>query len=230
MVVRDFSKSSLFSTPIITAKNIFHGFDYLLFDGIDITLHEKEVVAILGVSGSGKSTLLHILSTLLKPQRGEVFYVNHSLYKLTDAQLTKIRRSHIGIIFQAHYLFKGFSVKENLTISSLLSKKEIDMTLLEKFKIEDTLEQNVSDLSGGQQQRVSIARVLTKKPKIIFADEPTGNLDNQTAQEVMKEMISYIKGVSGAMFVVTHDEKIASMCDTIYKLKDKKLIKVHVDN
>jgi len=230
MIVRDFSKSSLFKTPIITAKNISHSFDYTLFDNIDITLHEKEVVAILGVSGSGKSTLLHILSTLLKPQSGTVYYGKHSIYGLCNEQQTLIRRKNIGIIFQSHYLFKGFSVEENLTISSLLSKKGIDLELLKKLKIEHTLKQNVSDLSGGQQQRVSIARVLTKKPNIIFADEPTGNLDNETAKDVMSEMINYIKSVSGTMFVVTHDESIASMCDTVYKLKDRKINKIHVNS
>ena len=228
MIVKDFSKSSNFNTPIITAKNISHSFDYLLFKDIDITLHEKEVVAILGVSGSGKSTLLHILSTLLKPQSGKVYYGKYSIYDLNIYQQTMIRRKNIGIIFQSHYLFKGFSVKENLTISSLLAKKEIDMELLERLKIDNTLHQNVSDLSGGQQQRVSIARVLTKKPNIIFADEPTGNLDSETAQDVMNEMIKYIKNVRGTMFVVTHDENIASMCDTVYRLKDKKLNKIHV--
>ena len=230
MIVRDFSKSSTFNTPIITAKNISHSFDYPLFTNIDITLHEKEVVAILGVSGSGKSTLLHILSTLLKPKSGTVFYGKHSIYDLSNTQQTMIRRNNIGIIFQSHYLFKGFSVEENLTISSLLSRKSIDMELLEKLKIENTLNQNVSDLSGGQQQRVSIARVLTKKPNIIFADEPTGNLDTNTAKDVMNEMIKYIKSVRGTMFVVTHDENIASMCDTVYRLKDKKLTKVHVNS
>jgi putative ABC transport system ATP-binding protein len=104
------------------------------------------------------------------------------------------------------------------------------MELLKKFQIEHTLHQNISDLSGGQQQRVSIARVLTKKPRVIFADEPTGNLDSQTAKEVMTEMIKYIKSVRGTMLIVTHDKNIASMSDTIYQLKNKKLSKIHANH
>jgi len=227
MIVRDFSNTSSFQNILISGKNLSHKFDYTLFENIDIDLHEGEVVSILGVSGSGKSTLLHILSSLLKPMSGKVLYSNHSLYDLKSSQQTALRRKEIGIIFQSHYLFKGFSVKENLEISSLISKKNIDADLLKKLKIEQTLHQNISDLSGGQQQRVSIARVLTKKPRVIFADEPTGNLDNQTAREVMSEMINYIKSVRGTMLVVTHDKNIASMSDTVYQLKDKKLTKVH---
>jgi len=221
------SNTSSFKNPLIQAKKLSHSFDYPLFENIDITLHEKEVVSILGVSGSGKSTLLHILSSLLEPKNGEVFYGSKSLYKLPLRYQTKVRREYLGIIFQSHYLFKGFSVKENLEISSLISKKGIDSDILKKLSIEQTLHQNISELSGGQQQRVSIARVLTKKPKIIFADEPTGNLDSKTAHEVMSEMIKYIKSVNGTMLIVTHDENIAKMSDTIYRLHDKKLIKVH---
>ena len=230
MIVKDFSNTSNFSKTIISAKNISHKFDYVLFDELNLDLHEGEVVSITGVSGSGKSTILHILATLLKPQRGEVFYGSHSLYELSVKNQTNLRRKDIGIIFQSHYLFKGFTVQENLTISSLISKKDIDIELLEKFQIEHTLKQNVSELSGGQQQRVSIARVLTKKPKIIFADEPTGNLDNQTAREVMDEMIKYIKSINGTMLIVTHDKNIASMSDTVYELKDKKLIRVYANS
>ncbi len=227
MINKTFSNTSTFKNPLIEAKNLSHSFDYPLFEDISITLNEKEIVAILGVSGSGKSTILHILSSLLKPKQGEVFYGNKSLYNLPVEYQTKIRREYLGIIFQSHYLFKGFSVKENLEISSLISKEEIDASILKKTGIENTLNQNISDLSGGQQQRVSIARVLTKKPKIIFADEPTGNLDSKTAKEVMSEMIKYIKSINGTMLIVTHDENIAKMSDTIYRLKNKKLSQVH---
>ncbi len=227
MIKKSLSNTSTFKNPLIQAKNLSHSFDYPLFDNVNITLHEKEVISILGVSGSGKSTLLHILSSLLKPKSGEVYYGSKSLYDLPLKYQTKVRREYLGIIFQSHYLFKGFSVKENLEISSLISKRDIDPKILAKLSIDQTLNQNISDLSGGQQQRVSIARVLTKKPKIIFADEPTGNLDAQTAKEVMSEMIDYIKSINGTMLVVTHDENIAKMSDTIYRLKDQKLTKVH---
>jgi len=229
MIVRDFSNTSNFKNTLISGKNLSHSFDYTLFTDLNIDLHAGEVVSILGVSGSGKSTLLHILSSLLQPNSGQVFYGQYSLYDLKNSQQAALRRKEIGIIFQSHYLFKGFTVKENLEISSLISKKEIDTDLLKKFQIEHTLHQNISDLSGGQQQRVSIARVLTKKPRVIFADEPTGNLDATTAKDVMNEMIKYIKSVQGTMLIVTHDKNIASMSDTVYELKDKKLTKIHAD-
>jgi putative ABC transport system ATP-binding protein len=212
--------------PLLEAKGIGHAFDYTLFENIDISIRPGESIAILGVSGSGKSTLLHILSTLLKPNEGEVRYNGERMYTQSDKKLLEIRRKEIGIIFQSHYLFKGFSAKENLEISSLISQKRIDPQLVKKLQIEDTMQKNVSVLSGGQQQRVSIARVLVKKPKLIFADEPTGNLDKATAYEVMDVMLDYIKEINGGMFIVTHDEKIAARCNTVYRLKEKRLIPV----
>jgi putative ABC transport system ATP-binding protein len=228
MIVKDFSNSpsQANKSVLISGRNISHRFDYLLFEGLNIDIHKKESIAILGVSGSGKSTLLHILSTLLRPLKGEVSYGSDSFYHLDDKRQTDLRRDMIGIVFQSHYLFKGFSVRENLEISSLLSSNEIDMDLIERLNINDTMDQNVSDLSGGQQQRVSIARVLTKRPRVIFADEPTGNLDNATAVEIMDTMLQYIEDVAGALLIVTHDQEMASKCDSIYKLEDKKLKKI----
>ncbi|HIP60090.1 MAG TPA: ABC transporter ATP-binding protein [Campylobacterales bacterium] len=213
---------------ILRASGLSHAFDYTLFENVDINIHQKEAIAVLGVSGSGKSTLLHILATLLKPQHGEVIYGDGFMYEQGDKKLLDIRRHDIGIIFQSHYLFKGFSVRENLEISSMISGNSIDMDLIKKLKIEDTMHQNVSELSGGQQQRVSIARVLLKKPKLIFADEPTGNLDRETANEVMEVMLEYIEKNNAGLFIVTHDEKVASRCNSAYRLQDKRLFPVTV--
>jgi putative ABC transport system ATP-binding protein len=210
------------------ASHLTHSFDYTLFENVDIDIHENESIAVLGVSGSGKSTLLHILSSLLKPQYGEVIYKDGYLYEQGDKKLLDIRRNDIGIIFQSHYLFKGFSVRENLEISSMLSQNELDEELIQKLKIEDTLDQNVSELSGGQQQRVSIARVLLKQPKLIFADEPTGNLDRQTADDVMDVMLEYIEKQKAGLFIVTHDENVARRCSKSYRLQDKKLSSVRL--
>ncbi len=214
------------SQILLSAKNLSHSFDYPLFHDIDIAIHKRESIAVLGISGSGKSTLLHILATLLKPQKGTVSFEHKDMYTLKDKQLLEIRRNQIGIIFQSHYLFKGFSVLENLKISSLISNKKVDTSLIEKLKITPTLKQNVAELSGGQQQRVSIARVMIKKPKLIFADEPTGNLDRETANDIMDVMLEYTKENNGGLFIVTHDEKIAAKCNTIYRLKDKRLVPV----
>ena len=224
--------SGTFSVPsssrktLIEAKDLGHAFDYTLFEEIDIAMHEGESIAILGISGSGKSTLLHILSTLLKPNTGKVIYHEQDMYALPDKKLLEIRRRDIGIIFQSHYLFKGFTTRENLEISSLISEQKIDPDLLHKLKIEDTVDKNIALLSGGQQQRVSIARVLVKKPKLIFADEPTGNLDRETAYEVIDVMLDYIRETQGGLFIVTHDEKIAARCTTVYRLKNRRLIPV----
>jgi len=220
------SHNSSDAKSIMHASGLSHSFDYTLFENVDINIHQKESIAVLGVSGSGKSTLLHILATLLKPQHGEVIYGDGYMYNRGDKKLLEIRRHDIGIIFQSHYLFKGFSVKENLEISSMISDNKIDLDLIKKLKIEETMHQNVAELSGGQQQRVSIARVLLKKPKLIFADEPTGNLDRQTANEVMDVMLDYIEANSAGLFIVTHDEKIASRCDKVFRLQDKRLVPV----
>ena len=204
-----------------------HRFDYTLFEILILTLLSKQSLAILGVSGCGKSTLLHILSTLLEPDEGEVFYKNISLYSQNIDEKLKIRRHDFGIIFQSHYLFKGFSAYENIELSTILTKQKMDNELFKKLKIENILNQKVGELSGGQQQRVSIARVLSKKPSIIFADEPTGNLDKDTANDVMGTLFEYIKNTNSGLILVTHDEKIASNCDEIYRLENKFLKKIN---
>jgi putative ABC transport system ATP-binding protein len=212
--------------PILEARDISHSFEYQLFENINLKLYPKDSVAILGVSGSGKSTLLHILSTLLKPTSGEVEIFGENIYKKNQNELVKIRRDSIGIIFQAHYLFKGFSARENIEIARLLTGKDKSDEIEKSLGIEKLLEQNITELSGGQQQRVSIARVLAKGARIIFADEPTGNLDSQTAKEVMDKIFEYIDKVDGALFLVTHDENLAKRCKRVYKLESQNLIPV----
>ena len=211
------------SAPLLQAKNLTQKFDYELFNDINLSLSKKESIAIIGMSGSGKSTLLNILSSLLKPCDGEVVFNEKNIYSLKQNQLLKIRREDFGIIFQAHYLFRGFSANENLDIATLLSENDIDNKLLEDLKIEHVLNQGVGELSGGQQQRLSIARVLTKKPKIIFADEPTGNLDKDTAKVVIDTLFNYIKNNDAGLILVTHENEIAMECDKVYKLVDTKL-------
>jgi putative ABC transport system ATP-binding protein len=171
---------------LLSAKNLSHSFDYDLFRDVSLSLEKKESIAIIGISGSGKSTLLHALSTLLKPKQGEVALFGKDVSLMSNKELALVKRNKLGMVFQSHYLFKGFSGYENLEVSQILSQKEIDTSLLERLDIGHCIHQKVTELSGGQQQRVSIARVLTKQPSIIFADEPTGNLDNETATHVMK--------------------------------------------
>ncbi|MDX9813965.1 MAG: ABC transporter ATP-binding protein [Sulfurimonas sp.] len=208
---------------LLNAKNISHKFDTQLFSDISLELKQKESIAIIGSSGSGKSTLLHILSTMLKPDSGSVFIDGEDVAKMSKKKLIALKRDMLGIVFQAHYLFRGFSAYENLEVATLLSNQTIDVKLLKLLNIEQNIDQKVTNLSGGQQQRVSIARVLSKKPKILFLDEPTGNLDKTTANEVMDIFFKYIDEHSAGMFLVTHDESIAYRCDRVFALKDREL-------
>ncbi len=210
-------------TTLLEAKNLSHEFDYKLFENINLTLEKKESIAIIGMSGSGKSTLLNILSSLLEPKSGEITFNKENIYAVKKNRLLNIRREDFGIIFQAHYLFRGFSANDNLEIATLLSGEPIDNTLLKKLNIDFVINQGVGELSGGQQQRLSIARVLTKKPKIIFADEPTGNLDKETAQVVMNTLRTYIKENDAGMILVTHENELAMACDKVYKLENLQL-------
>lgn len=215
--------TSLSAPVLLNSQNLSHQFDYQLFENINLTLHQGESIAIIGTSGSGKSTLLNILSSLLQPQKGNVIYGDNDLYEIKQKKLLKIRREDFGIIFQAHYLFRGFTAQENIDIATLLSSNTIDSQLLKALKIENVMNQAVGELSGGQQQRLSIARVMTKQPKIIFADEPTGNLDKQTAQDVMTVVFDYVKTQQAGLILVTHENELAMQCDKVYKLVDLKL-------
>ena len=208
---------------LLQAKNLSHKFDYELFKNINLSLHKKESIAIIGMSGSGKSTLLNIISSLLKPSTGSVVFKSKDIYSLKQNELLKIRRDDFGIVFQAHYLFRGFSALENLNIATLLSHQDIDYKLLNDLNISHVLNQGVGELSGGQQQRLSIARILMKKPKIIFADEPTGNLDKDTANIVMNTLFNYIKENDAGLILVTHEEDLAFRCDKVFKLEELNL-------
>jgi len=211
---------------LLSAKNISHSFEYELFSDVSLSLNSGESIAIIGMSGSGKSTLLHILSTLLRPNGGEIELFGKNTQQLKQKELSLIKRKELGLVFQSHYLFKGFSAYENLEVAEILSQQKIDKELLKALDIQHCMHQKVTELSGGQQQRVSIARVLTKKPRIIFADEPTGNLDKKTAAEVIKLFFEYCQNNDAGIILVTHDEKLANLCDNVYQLENKKLQKI----
>lgn len=210
---------------LLKATSLSHRFDYPLFDNVSLELHARESIAIVGVSGSGKSTLLHILSSLLKPNSGNVELFGKDIYTLDEKSLVTLRRHDLGLIYQSHYLFKGFSAYENLEVAAILAGEKIEPALLTRLGIEHVIEQKVTELSGGQQQRVSIARILSKKPRLIFADEPTGNLDHATATEVMNLFMDYLNEHEAGLLLVTHDEALAARCDHIYRLTDGMLVK-----
>jgi putative ABC transport system ATP-binding protein len=211
------------SKTLLNATNITHAFDYQLFSHINFQIAAEESIAIVGRSGSGKSTLLHIFSSFIEPNEGNVELLGNNLYAMKEEHIETIRRHELGIIFQAHYLFKGMKAIENLEIATLLSGETIDHKLLKQLEIEELMNQKIGELSGGQQQRVSIARVLSKKPTIIFADEPTGNLDKETAKLVMDVLLTYIKEKNAALILVTHDEEMAKLCNQSFRLENQTL-------
>lgn len=209
---------------MLEAYNLSHKFEYPLFSDLSFSVNPGESMAIIGVSGSGKSTLLNILASLLKPNQGKVYLDESDIYALSQKELLQFRREKLGIIFQQHYLFKGFLASENIEVAALMSGQEMDHELYRRLQIDGVLHQKVTELSGGQQQRVSIARVLTKKPKIILADEPTGNLDEETAFEVMKILHEYIEKEQAVLVMVTHDNRLAKECTRSFKLTQERLI------
>ena len=211
------------SQPLLEAVNISQHFDYPLFNDLNFSIYPNQSIAIVGASGSGKSTFLNILSTLLSPNNGKVFYNSQDIYSLDYEDILEIRKSDFGIIFQSHYLFRGFNAEENIKIAQMIAKQsKSDIT--SRLDIDNVLHQNIGELSGGQQQRVSIARVLAKNPKIIFADEPTGNLDSHNAFEVISILLEYVKQKNDrALVIVTHEEKLAYMCDRVLRLENQQL-------
>ena len=211
---------------LLEATALSHQFEYPLFSDINLSMQAGESVAIIGESGSGKSTLLHILSTLLQPNEGNVLLLDQEIYGLGNKALVKMRRDDLGLIFQSHYLFKGFSAFENLEVASILASEPIDDDLVERLGLNEVIDLKVTQLSGGQQQRISIARVLTKKPRIIFADEPTGNLDHKTSLEVMHIFEEYVVSEDAALLLVTHNEEFAHRCDKVFKLENRSLVQV----
>ncbi len=194
---------------------------------ITTSFEQGEFCAITGKSGSGKSTLLHVLGGLEYPTKGEVFYKKENLYSYNDDQLSILRRRRFGFVFQAYNLVQELTAYENIMLPIMLDKKSpdkkhIDM-LIDVLDIGDRLTHLPSALSGGQQQRVAIARALANKPAIMFADEPTGNLDGKTGQEVLS-LLKYVSNELGVTLVlVTHDLTIAEQAERIIKLEDGKI-------
>ena len=208
---------------MLVAKNLSFAYDRPILENVYLELKAGETLSVMGVSGSGKSTLLHILSGFQKPQSGEVMILGNDIYSLSADKLLALRRNDIGIIFQSHYLFSGFNAQENLEVASLLSGEKIDHELLSLFGILEILPQNIGTLSGGQQQRLSIARILTKRPKVIFADEPTGNLDRETAFSVMQLLFDYVALTQSLLVFATHDPILAQKALYAYRLDNTAL-------
>ena len=184
-------------------------------DRASLTIAPGDFISIIGPSGSGKSTLLHLLSGLDRPTSGRLTYDGRDIYRLTDKELSAFRRRSIGFIFQQFHLLPVLTARENIAMPLLLDKKQPDEPYLQKLAgllgIGDRLTHLPHELSGGQQQRVAIARALIAKPDVIFADEPTGNLDSRSGGEVMELLKTVGKEMGKALVVITHDSRIAAM-------------------
>lgn len=198
-------------------------------DGITLEIENGKFTAIIGTSGSGKSTLLHCMGGLDKPTEGEVILGNKNIYSLNDDELSKIRRQEFGFIFQSFNLIPVLNVYDNIILPIQLDGKKEDkeyiMNIIKKVGLEDQLKKFPNELSGGQQQRVAIARALSNKPTVIFADEPTGNLDSKTTKEVMNLLKSTVNDFNQTLVMITHDENIAKQADRIITISDGKIIK-----
>ncbi|EFM65038.1 ABC transporter ATP-binding protein [Peptostreptococcus stomatis] len=198
-------------------------------DGISLEVENGKFTAIIGTSGSGKSTLLHCLAGLDKPTSGEVILGNKNIYSLNDDELSRIRRQEFGFIFQSFNLIPVLNVYDNIILPIQLDGKKEDkeyiMNIIKKVGLEDQLKKFPNELSGGQQQRVAIARALSNKPAVIFADEPTGNLDSKTTEEVMSLLRSTVSELNQTLLMITHDENIAKEADRIITISDGKIIK-----
>ena len=197
-------------------------------DGVSLNVEKGEFVAIVGTSGSGKSTLLHMLGGLDRPSSGKVFVDGKDIFSLKDEALTIFRRRKIGFVFQSYNLVPVLSVYENIVLPIQLDGGTVDQgyvdQIIQALGLESKLNNLPSQLSGGQQQRVAIARALAAKPAIVLADEPTGNLDSKTSQDVLGLMKVTSQRFSQTMVMITHNEEIAQLADRTVRIEDGRIV------
>ena len=215
---------------MLKAKDVYKSFGKLkVLKGIDLEIVEKEVISIVGASGAGKSTLLHILASLAKPDKGSVRLKGQNLFSLSSKKLAKFRNDNIGLIFQFHNLLPEFTALENVCIPGFIgkrSKSEVlksGMELLERLGIKERFSHKPSELSGGEQHRVAVARSLINRPKIIFADEPSGNLDSSNARALHKLFFELRDDLGHAFVIITHNEELADMADRKLIMRDGRM-------
>ena len=212
---------------MLTAKGIqkYYGNLWVL-KGVEVNIRKGEIVSIVGPSGSGKSTLLHILGTLDEPGKGEIFLQDKQINQLKGRQLAAFRNRHIGFVFQFHHLLPEFSALENVCIPGWIAgrrKKEVEeqaVALLNTLGVGHRIENKPAALSGGEQQRVAVARALINNPDIVFADEPTGNLDTANAKELHQLFFDLRDRFKQTFLIVTHNEDLARMSDRVLHMTD----------
>lgn len=217
---------------MIKAENIHKYYGELeVLKGVDLHIKKSEIVAIVGPSGAGKTTLLQILGTLDKPTSSDALWINdNNINKLNDRALSKFRNRHIGFIFQFHQLLPEFTALENVSIPGFIAnrpKKEVEneaMQILDFLGLSDRIHHKPNELSGGEQQRVAVARALINKPDVIFADEPSGNLDTVSSRHLHELFFTLRDQFDQTFVIVTHNEELAEMADRKLEMKDGKII------
>jgi lipoprotein-releasing system ATP-binding protein len=219
------------ASNILVAKGITKAYGNLpVLKGVDLAIKKGEIVSIVGSSGAGKSTLLHILGTLDESDKGEIYLENQRLDKLTGKKLSEFRNLHIGFVFQFHHLLPEFTALENICIPGWLAgrkKREvIDEAnhLLNLLGLHERRENKPNALSGGEQQRIAVARALINRPAIVFADEPSGNLDSANARELHLLFFSLREKFRQTFLIVTHNEELAQMSDRNLHMKDGRMV------
>jgi putative ABC transport system ATP-binding protein len=223
-----------YSGPVVSAKDVTrrYGEGETAVDalrGVSLDVPKGQLTAVMGPSGSGKSTLMHILAGLDKPSSGEVTIAGTDISQLNDTDLTKLRREHIGFIFQFFTLLPMLTAEENVVLPLSIAGEKPDKAwvqeLMGKIGLQDRRDHRPSELSGGQQQRVAIGRALVSRPTIVFADEPTGNLDSKTSGEILELMRDSVDGYGQTTVMVTHDARAAAIADRILFLADGLIVK-----
>ena len=216
---------------MIEGKGIVKNYGNLrVLKGVDIHIKKGEIVAITGKSGAGKSTLLHILGTLDQSDEGTILFDDHDISKYNNKELAKFRNSKIGFIFQFHYLLPEFTALENVCIPGFIAKRpeneviEEAKKLLDYLGLTDRMQHKPGALSGGEQQRVSVARALINKPSVIFADEPSGNLDIQSSQELHSLIFKLRNDFNQTFVLVTHNTDLAKMSDRCLEMRDGQIL------
>lgn len=220
---------------MLTVEHLSHSFRNAqgvvpVLKDINITVEKGQMVALLGSSGSGKSTLLNLMAGLMKPDQGRIWIAGHDIVQFGENQLAEFRRSHIGFIFQAYELLSNLTIRENVELplvfmgTSPAKRKAKALELLEQVGLKEKSELFPSQLSGGQQQRVSIARSLITEPSVIFADEPTGNLDTETEEEVIAILQELNRKMGTTFVIVTHEAEVAEQMQKIITLRNGVLV------
>ncbi|MNE43464.1 ABC transporter ATP-binding protein YtrE [compost metagenome] len=220
---------------MLRVENIKHSFKTgnewtTVLHDINFTVNKGEMVALLGSSGSGKSTMLNLMAGLMKPTEGHIYIADHDIVQMGENKLAEFRRKHIGFIFQAYELITSLTVRENVELPLVFQsispsvRKQKALDLLDQVGIPDKADLFPSQLSGGQQQRVSIARSLITEPSVIFADEPTGNLDTRTEEEIIAILLKLNQSLKTTFIVVTHELEVAEQMQRTFSLRDGYLI------